>query len=64
MTDRTPTTAGHIPTPSDICSTCGRGLVHVIPSLDPAEARDAERSDSKPDIDAVEDAIDVADLDG
>ena len=39
MTDHTPSTAGHIPTPSDICSTCGRGLVHVIPSLDPAEDR-------------------------
>jgi hypothetical protein len=25
----------HIPQPSDICSVCGRGLVHVIPSLDP-----------------------------
>lgn len=25
----------HTPQPSDICSTCGMGLVHITPSMDP-----------------------------
>ncbi len=28
---------GHIPTPSDICSTCGNGLVHINSDRDVAE---------------------------